>query len=140
MKISNYNIKTLSKNPSISFRDRLIYLLSNGNRRYCNIREYIFSNDGPNELLSKFFYNLIKDDKNLIDDIYFSLPIKVINEDYDKATNYGNYALNGGLIAAGIAMGPFSLIGAGIIGSSYYANKKKIKNRWNYKRRDNKCY
>ena len=72
LKISNNNIKTLSKNPSKSYRDKLIYLLSNGYRRYCNIREYIFSNEGPNELLSEFFYNLIKDDQNLIDEIYFS--------------------------------------------------------------------
>ncbi len=119
LKISNNNIKTLSKNPSKSYRDKLIYLLSNGYRRYCNIREYIFSNEGPNELLSEFFYNLIKDDQNLIDEIYFSLPKKVIDETYDKTTHYGNYALNGGLIVAGIALGPLSWLGAGLIGSSY---------------------
>ena len=71
--------------------------------------------------MSEFFYNLIKDDQNLIDEIYFSLPKKVIDEIYDKTTYLGNYAL-GGLIAAGIAgiaFGPLSWLGAAFIVSSY---------------------
>ena len=73
MKISNNHFQKLSKNPSISYRDKLIYLLSNGNKRYCNIKEYVFSKEGPNELLSEFFYNLLKDDQYLINEIYNSL-------------------------------------------------------------------
>ena len=45
------------------YRDKLIDLLSkdrNGNERYCNIREYIMSENGPKERLSEFFCNLWK--------------------------------------------------------------------------------
>ena len=59
---------------------------------------------------------------------YILVSKKVIDEIYDKTTYLGNYALNGGLIAAGIAgiaLGPLSWLGAGLIASSYLANRKK---------------
>ena len=65
------------------YRDKLIDLLSkdrNGNERYCNIREYIMSENGPKERLSEFFCNLMEDDRVILDNIYNRLPIEVTNK------------------------------------------------------------
>ena len=51
------------------YREKLIDLLSHdreGNQRYCNIREYIISPDGPSEKLSEFFCNLMEQDGKLL--------------------------------------------------------------------------
>ena len=69
------------------YRDKLIDLLSkdrNGNERYCNIREYIMSENGPKERLSEFFCNLMEDDREILDNIYNRLPIEVTNENANQ--------------------------------------------------------
>ena len=78
------NIETTDDNStSTVFREKLIQLLSkdaNGNERYCNIREYILSQDGPSEKLSEFFCHLMEEEREILDGIYNNLPIEVRNE------------------------------------------------------------
>ena len=82
------NIETTDENStSTVFREKLIQLLSkdsNGNERYCNINEYVLSQDGPSEKLSEFFCHLMEEEREIIDDIYNKLPIEVTNENENQ--------------------------------------------------------
>ena len=79
LKMSNQKFRNITStqeseaNPNITiYRDKLINLLSkdqNGNTRYCNIGEYVMSENGPKERLSEFFCNLMEDNREVIDNI-----------------------------------------------------------------------
>ena len=101
LKISNNYFKTLTTEETNStyFRRKLIKLLSKNGSRYCNIEEYVFSKDGPDELLSEFFCNILKENPYLIDKIYNNLPAKVRNKYYDKSFNGINSVADNGLYA-----------------------------------------
>lgn len=92
LKLSNEKFKniTSTEENSNTYRNKLIYLLSKdqeGNERYCNIHEYVFSQNGPSEKLSEFFCNLMEDDREIIDYIYYLLPKEVTNENENKKAN-----------------------------------------------------
>ena len=75
LQMSNEKFKniTSTEDNSTTYRNKLIDLLSKdqeGNERYCNIREYVFSPNGPSEKLSEFFCNLMEEDREIIDNIY----------------------------------------------------------------------
>ena len=101
LEISNNYFKTLTAEETNStyFRRKLIKLLSKNGSRYCNIEEYVFSKDGPDELLSEFFCNILKEKPYLIDKIYNNLPAKVRNKYYDKSFNGINSVADNGLYA-----------------------------------------
>ena len=62
-----------------------------GNPRYCNIREYVLSNEyGVPEKLSEFFCNILEDNRPLIDIIYNKLPIEVTNEEVNRRLSCPN--------------------------------------------------
>ena len=89
LKISNNYFKNLTVKDLNSkyFRTKLINLLSENGTRYCNIEKYVFSEDGPDELISEFFCNILIEKPYLIDKIYNDLPIKVRSEVDEKAFN-----------------------------------------------------
>ena len=107
LKISNYNFKNLTAKESISkyYRTKLINLLSENGTRYCKIEEYVFSKDGPNELLSEFFCNILIEEPSLIDKIYNDLPAKVKNKYYDKGLNGLNTVADYSLYGSSIIFG-----------------------------------
>ena len=115
--MSNEKFKTIEttdeNSTSTVFREKLIELLSkdsNGNERYCNIREYILSPDGPSEKLSEFFCYLMEEEREIIDNIYNNLPIEVRDETENQ--NLQN-RMNGG---RGVARGAGGLFG-GVFGA-----------------------
>jgi hypothetical protein len=88
----------------------LIDLLSKdeqGNPRFCNIREYVLSNQyGIPEKLSEFFCNILEDNRPLIDIIYNKLPIEVTNEEENRRLNRNiNLGRAGGGIGGGFFFG-----------------------------------
>ena len=92
LKIYDSKLKELTcedeNNTQTIFRDKLISYLSKdkeGNDRYCNIREYVMSDNGPSEKLSEFFCNLMEEDRSIVDNIYDHLPEEVTDE--NKNTN-----------------------------------------------------
>ena len=91
LRIYNSKLKELKcedeNNSEKIFRDKLISYLSkdkDGNDRYCNIRDYVMSDDGPSEKLSEFFCNLMEEERTIIDNIYNHLPEEVT----DKNKNF----------------------------------------------------
>ena len=106
--MSNEKFKniTSTEDNSTTYRDKLIDLLSKdqeGNRRYCNIREYVLSPNGPSEKLNEFFCNLMEEDREIIDNIYNRLPIEVTNENENQNLNRRiRNARIGGTIGGGI--------------------------------------
>ena len=96
LKLSNNKFKPLtttdeSNQSNTIFREKLIDLLSKddqGNPRFCDIREYVLSNEyGIPEKLSEFFCNILEDNRPLIDIIYNKLPIEVTNEEENRRLN-----------------------------------------------------
>jgi len=93
LKLSNNKFKPLTTTDESNtiYREKLIDLLSKdeqGNPRYCNIREYVLSNEyGVPEKLSEFFCNILEDNRPLIDIIYNKLPIEVTNEEENRRLN-----------------------------------------------------
>ena len=110
LKIYNSQLKELTCNDEINtetiFRDKLISYLSkdkDGKDRYCNIREYVMSNNGPSEKLSEFFCNLMEEERSIIDNIYNHLPEEVTdknkNENFQTKKEVGKV---GAIIGGGI--------------------------------------
>ena len=93
LKLSNNKFKplTTTDESNTTYREKLIDLLSKdeqGNPRYCNIREYVLSNEyGVPEKLSEFFCNILEDNRPLIDIIYNKLPTEVTNEEENRRLN-----------------------------------------------------
>ena len=112
------------------YRDKLIDLLSkdrNGNWRYCNIREYVMSENGPKERLSEFLCNLMEDDREIIDKIYNKLPIEVINENANRNLNRRiNSGMTTAMVITGILFfGVGCLIGYGAVNYKINNSKKE---------------
>ena len=125
LKLSNNKFKPLTttdeNNTTTIFREKLIDLLSKdkqGNPRYCNIREYVLSNEyGVPEKLSEFFCNILEDNRPLIDIIYNKLPIEVTNEEENRRLNRNfNLGRAGGGIGGGFFFGKM----AGLIAGALY--------------------
>ena len=121
LKLSNNKFKPLTTidESNTIYREKLIDLLSKdeqGNSRFCNIREYVLSNQyGVPEKLSEFFCNILEDNRPLIDIIYNKLPIEVTNEEENRRLNRNiNIGKAGGMVGGGIGGG----IGFGYIGST----------------------
>ena len=90
--MSNEKFKNIpyTEENSTYYRDKLIHLLSKdqqGNERYCNIREYVISENGPTEKLSAFFCNLMEEDRDIIDSIYNRLPKEVTVQNENQNLN-----------------------------------------------------
>ena len=103
LKTANYILKNLTScERCIYYKYEIMKLLSNNGKRYCNIEEYLFSEEGPDGLLSEFFYNILKEEPTLVDKIYDDLPYKVKNKYYDKSTYTVNKAADWGFYLANI--------------------------------------
>lgn len=94
LKLTNNKLEKISddneNSNSTYFREKLIDYLStdkNGQKRYCNIKKYVLSEDGPSEKLSEFFCNIMKEEREIIDTIYYSLPKEVTNRFSNNFTN-----------------------------------------------------
>lgn len=123
LQMSNEKFKNIpsTEENSTTYRDKLINLLSKdqqGNERYCNIDEYVKSENGPTEKLSAFFCNLMEEDRDIIDSIYNRLPKEVTdqneNQNLNRRMNNGRIgATVGASIGASIplAIGGFFLFG-----------------------------
>lgn len=140
LQISNPKFKELkSKDNSKTYRKKLIELLStdkNGKRRYCNIKDYVLSTNGPSEKLSEFLCNLMEEERKVIDNIYYNLPIEVRNpKENNKMKNKINGVKFGGSVGvagAGILAAiviPFTApLGRIFEGGFYLTANKTIKN------------
>ncbi len=138
LKISSEKFDKLESNKDNNnekkYREELINLLSHdkeGNERYCNIKEYIYGKEGPSERFSEFVVKLMKKERKIIDEIYYSLPKKVTSKLYDNSTwglNIGLNALGGGLIGGAFLLTPMTA-GIGILmlalsgGGLYFKSK-----------------
>ena len=94
LQISNEKFKIITTEEDNStakiYREKLIDLLSHdkdGNQRFCDIREYVLSPDGPSEKLSEFFCNLMEQNREITDDIYNKLPKEVTDENENQNLN-----------------------------------------------------
>ena len=141
LQVSNSQFKKITSKNEIStfFREKLIKLLSkdkDGNERYCNIKEYVISPNGPSEKLSEFFCNIMEENREIVDHIYNSLPIEVTKKEENQSLNRkknigrGAAAAGGGIgvgVAAGVALffipvigqivGPTVIVGSAVAGS-----------------------
>ena len=103
-------------NNEKKYREELINLLSHdekGNKRYCNIKEYVYGKEGPSERFSEFVVKLMKKERKIIDEIYCSLPKKVTSEFRDNVTWGFNKSLNAlgvGLMGASLFFCPAAAI------------------------------
>ena len=148
LKISNNNLKELKSKDkkdekSDIYRNKIINYLSkdqNGNERYCNIKKYVFSNEGPSEKLCEFILNIMEEDRLLIDDLYNSLPKEVReqneNDVLDRKIKIGKRVGKIGLtslslLATGICPVGWVMAGCAFFGSFYSTDKLvdyKVKN------------
>ncbi len=118
LQMSNEKFKNIpsTEENSTTYRDKLINLLSKdqqGNERYCNIREYVISENGPTEKLSAFFCNLMEEDRDIIDSIYNRLPKEVTdqneNQNLNRRMNNGRTGATVGASIVPLAIGGFFL-------------------------------
>ena len=112
LQMSNEKFKNIpsTEENSTTYRDKLINLLSKdqqGNERYCNIDEYVKSENGPTEKLSAFFCNLMEEDREIIDDIYQRLPKEVTDQNENQ--NLNRRISNGRRVATGAGPLMFSV-------------------------------
>ena len=119
LQMSNEKFKDIpsTEENSTTYRDKLIDLLSKdqqGNERYCNIREYVISENGPTEKLSAFFCNLMEEDRDIIDSIYNRLPKEVTNQNENQNLNrrifIGRTGATVGASIVPLAIGGFFLV------------------------------
>ena len=122
LKITNKTFKDVKcddKNPnSTYFREKLIGYLSTdikGNKRYCKIEKYVLSEDGPTENLSEFFCNIMKEERKIVDIIYYSLPKEVTNGISNFYTNTKITTSKGAEFASKTIIGGVGLIFSGIV-------------------------
>ena len=94
LQISNEKFKIITTKEDNAtaniYREKLIDLLSydkDGNQRFCDIREYVLSPEGPSEKLSEFFCNLMEQNREITDDIYNKLPKEVTDENENRNLN-----------------------------------------------------
>ena len=71
-KLTSSNEKVNKNNPG--FCQKIKKLLSDNEKKPLFIDNYLYGNSGPTERLCEFGYNIMKDDKELCNKIYQSLP------------------------------------------------------------------
>ncbi len=136
LKISSEKFDKLESNKDNNnekkYREELINLLSHdekGNKRYCNIKEYVYGKEGPSERFSEFVVKLMKKERKIIDEIYCSLPKKVTSKFGDYSTwglNKGLNVLGVGLMGASCALGLIAVLPILAISGGLYGKSTKI--------------
>ena len=115
LKVSNKRFKKIKSGDnekSTIFREKLINYLSkdiNGKERFCDIKKYVLSSDGPSEKLSEFLCNIMEEDRTFVDNIYNSLPKEVTEQETNKKLNkkigLSKAGATSGFVLGGIGIG-----------------------------------
>ena len=142
LQISNHKFKELKstdKDNSQFYRNKIIKLLStdeNGEIRYCNIKDYVLSPNGPSEKLSEFLCNLMEEERKINDNIYYNLPIEVRSKNENNKMKIktngvkfgGSMGILGGCLLGAFLVNPITMPFGIMLGCGYYlGTEKKIK-------------